>query len=485
MCDEEKPMVNGSNGVTVVNGTCDRKSLEADNTEMEPPDGGTIAWLVMIGSFLCNGILFGVINTYSVLYEEIYENLSARNVTDASSKAALVGSLAMGTTFMVSPVSGVISDAFGIRRTTFLGGAIATTGMFLSSIFPYNVYSLYVTYGVMYGLGCALAYTPSLAIIGHYFKRYMGVVSGVVTTGSAVFTAILPNVIAYSLKTTGIVWTLRLIALMASGIMFASLLFKPIAKKVESKEVTLNNCINVSIFRNKKYLIWSIVLPISLFGYFVPYVHMTKFVQENYSKENDGKWPVICIGVASGIGRLIFGYVSDFKCVNRVFLQQISLLVIGGVTTILPSTAGSFSTLIAMTLLMGLFDGCFISMLGPIAFDLCGQKGATQGIGMLLGLCSVPLTLGPYLAGILYDHMSSYHLAFRISGVPPILGAIALCLIRFVDGNNNDSIDCELRVPLKSNSKKTCINGSNGYHAEPNGAVGNGDNEHRHEENLV
>lgn len=87
MCDEEKPMVNGSNGVTVVNGTCDRKSLEADNTEMEPPDGGTIAWLVMIGSFLCNGILFGVINTYSVLYEEIYENLSARNVTDASSKA--------------------------------------------------------------------------------------------------------------------------------------------------------------------------------------------------------------------------------------------------------------------------------------------------------------------------------------------------------------------------------------------------------------
>ena len=59
----------------------------------------------------------------------------------------------------------------------------------------------------------------------------------------------------------------------------------------------------------------------------------------------------------------------------------------------------SFEVLIVISLLMGLFDGCFISLLGPIAFEICGQKGATQAIGFLLGLCSIPLTVGPPIAG--------------------------------------------------------------------------------------
>lgn len=59
----------------------------ADDDEFRPPDGGSRAWLVMIGSFFCNGILFGVINSYSVLYNEFYGNLMAKNDTDAASKA--------------------------------------------------------------------------------------------------------------------------------------------------------------------------------------------------------------------------------------------------------------------------------------------------------------------------------------------------------------------------------------------------------------
>ena len=52
---------------------------------------------------------------------------------------------------------------------------------------------------------------------------------------------------------------------------------------------------------------------------------------------------------------------------------------------------------------MGLFDGCFVTLLGPIAFDLCGSKGASQAIGSLLGLFSIPMTIGPPIAGLIYD----------------------------------------------------------------------------------
>ena len=44
-----------------------------------------------------------------------------------------MASLAIGTTFLLSPISSILVDKFGIRKTAFTGGFIATLGMFLSS----------------------------------------------------------------------------------------------------------------------------------------------------------------------------------------------------------------------------------------------------------------------------------------------------------------------------------------------------------------
>lgn len=130
---------------------------------------------------------------------------------------------------------------------------------------------------------------------------------------------------------------------------------------------------------------WALVIPLSLFGYFVPYVHIAEFVKHNFPKDVDGKIPVMCIGITSGLGRLIFGYIADLPKVNRILLQQVSFFSIGLLTLLLPTSSGYFGWLIAISLGMGLFDGCFISLLGPIAFDICGSSGAAQAIGFLLG----------------------------------------------------------------------------------------------------
>lgn len=53
----------------------------------EAMDGGARAWLVMVCSFCCNGILFGVINSSGVFHKELSEHLEAMNDTEASSKA--------------------------------------------------------------------------------------------------------------------------------------------------------------------------------------------------------------------------------------------------------------------------------------------------------------------------------------------------------------------------------------------------------------
>lgn len=344
----------------------------------------------------------------------------------------MVGSLTIGTTFCVSPIAGILTDKIGLRRTTLIGGVLAALGMFLSSFITNNVEALYVTYGIMYGLGAALAYTPSLAILGHYFHKYLGFVNGIVTAGSSVFTVVMPFVIEEVVRSSGLNHTLWVLAALAACIMLCAMLFKPLPSRVKPKQkmLTFKGMINVSIWKNKRYVIWASVIPIALFGYFVPYVHMKKFVEETFPN-SDGKLPVVCIGITSGIGRLIFGYIADLPRIDRVMLQQLSFLAIGLSTMFLPFCK-SFPWLLVITLVMGLFDGCFIALLGPIAFDICGQDGATQAIGFLLGLCSIPLTFGPPIAGMIYDHTGSYELPMLLAGIPPVVGFIAMFLIRCV-----------------------------------------------------
>ncbi len=108
---------------------------------------------------------------------------------------------------------------------------------------------------------------------------------------------------------------------------------------------------------------------------------------------------ITCIGATSGIGRLLFGYISDSPRIkNRVQLQQLAYLVMGVTTTLLP-VAIKYGALIAATLVMGLFDGCFVAMMGPVAFDLVGKAKASQGIGCVLGFMSFPMMIGPPVAG--------------------------------------------------------------------------------------
>jgi MCP family monocarboxylic acid transporter-like MFS transporter 10 len=52
------------------------------------------------------------------------------------------------------------------------------------------------------------------------------------------------------------------------------------------------------------------------------YCEQLKLVEDNF-KDADGKVLVMCLGITSGLGRLIFGKIADIPRVNRIFLQQV------------------------------------------------------------------------------------------------------------------------------------------------------------------
>lgn len=59
--------------------------------------------------------------------------------------------------------------------------------------------------------------------------------------------------------------------------------------------------------------------------------------------------------------------------------------------------------------------------------------------------------MGPPIAGLLYDQTKSYTFAFFLAGIPPICGAVMMCLVSFVkDGpaDVEDIIDSQLEIAL-------------------------------------
>ena len=112
--------------------------------------------------------------------------------------------MTIGTTFFLSFLVGILSDKIGIRLTSIIGAVLATLGMGLSALFYDKISVLYLTYGIMFGSGSSLVYTPSLTILGHYFKKRLGVVNGIVTAGSSVFTIGLSFVNQHILETHGV-----------------------------------------------------------------------------------------------------------------------------------------------------------------------------------------------------------------------------------------------------------------------------------------
>merc|ERR1719430_780854 len=147
----------------------------------------------------------------------------ANGVEDASAKCSLVGSLTIGTTFFLSFLVGILSDKIGLRATAVLGACLATLGMGLSAAFGYKqVEVLYFTYGIMFGAGASLVYTPSLTILGHYFKKRMGIVNGIVTAGSSIFTIGLSFVNQHILEHHGLEACLQLLASLTAILIICS-----------------------------------------------------------------------------------------------------------------------------------------------------------------------------------------------------------------------------------------------------------------------
>jgi len=430
---KEKSNANGEAGTEErLMGSFEEEPIKTE--VVEPPDGGLMAWVIVLTCFLCNGLAMGINNAYGVIYVRLEKEMRESGDANAAAKASLIGSLTFGSTLCCSPIAGILVDKIGIRCTVFIGGAVATISIFISSFVTQQYETLCLFYGFGLGFGLSLVYSPSLTMVGHYWKKRFGIINGIVTSGSAVFTLSMYYLLEFLMDEVGLAMCFRILSGMMALAMLCALTFKPVLNtktKTNTKGGIQSLCssiINVDNWKNPKYVIWVFSIFFGLFGYLVPLVHLVKFVNIKLGEDAvDGKVLLICMQVCSLLARVCFGPIADINIVrrNRILLQQISFLTMG-ILTMLLNVTNSWPVLIVFCVGLGLADGCFWVVEGPIAYDICGPSGAAQAIGFLKGLMGISFAAGPPIAGAIYDATQSYFGAFIGAGIPPIISAIVM-----------------------------------------------------------
>jgi len=157
-------------------------SKEKRRKKPKIPDGGW-GWMVVLASLVISMVADGVSFSFGLLYIEFLHEFGA-----SKSKTAWIGSLFMAVPLLCGPIMSALVDRYGCRKMTILGGLISGLG-FILSIFSNSVELMYLTFGVIAGLGLGLCYVTAVVSIAFWFdkKRTLAVGLGACGTGIGTF----------------------------------------------------------------------------------------------------------------------------------------------------------------------------------------------------------------------------------------------------------------------------------------------------------
>ena len=182
--------------------------------------------------------------------------------------------MGLGMNFFCGPFTSALCDRFGCRVVAIVGGLISVIAMFATS-FINSLVSIYLTYSILWGMGSSMCYFSTFLMVGTYFDRRKSLANGITTAGSAVGALVMGPTINLLLERVGWRNTMRIIGGVACAMVLAALTYRPPPVEREVNfEQKKKKIIDISVWKNNGFVVWSLALAIFNLGYFVPYVYL-------------------------------------------------------------------------------------------------------------------------------------------------------------------------------------------------------------------
>ncbi|XP_039290596.1 monocarboxylate transporter 14 [Nilaparvata lugens] len=171
-----------------------RKSLK--KPEPNIPDGGW-GWMVVLSSFFISMIADGISFSFGLLYIRFLKHFGA-----TKSATSWIGSLFMAVPLLSGPIGSALVDRYGCRWMTIIGGIISCIGFLLSSLCD-SIITMYLTFGVIAGLGLGLGYVTAVVSIAPWFDKRRVLATGLGACGTGVGTVVYAPMTQYFIDEYG------------------------------------------------------------------------------------------------------------------------------------------------------------------------------------------------------------------------------------------------------------------------------------------
>ena len=394
-------------------------------------------WAVVAAAALMMAATWGISQgTFGVLVKPLTEDTGWSRTA-----ASAAFSIHLAVSFVLGVFWGWLSDHWGVRRVLVFSGALMGLGMFLSGT-VHALWQLYVFFGLIGGAGLGGATGPLTAIATRWFERRRGLAIGIVFGGSSVGTATLAILAEFLISHQGWRFAFQALSFLIWGLFIVTVMFlrepsersratsSPGAAGREEQgqggRATAQAAVPLSLAVRTRFF-WLLfgMMVMSTLIFFLVLVHLVPRAIDIGVASSRAVTVFTATSILTMVGTLGGGSLGDRFGPRGVFITAMILYALGLVWL---SVATKLWMLYLFAVIFGLGNGAWSPQVPALAARMFGTRymGAIWG-GLLLG-AGIGGTIGPIMAGSVFDATQSYRVAF-IAGAGIACVGIVFCLL--------------------------------------------------------
>ncbi|KAH8906661.1 MFS general substrate transporter [Coniochaeta sp. PMI_546] len=271
----------------------------------DAPDGGTWAWLCVLGAWCTSFCSFGWLNSIGA-FQEYYQTGPLRDYS--ASTIAWIPSLQIFFMMAMGPIVGKTYDNYGPRPLLIIGTFLHVFGLMMASI-SNTYYQFLLSQGVCSAIGVSCIFQPGISTIVSWFHHKRGAAFGILSTGSSIGGIIFPIMITRLIKQVGYGWAMRSGAFMILGLLIIANL--TVTCRHKPRPTALSKEQMSKPFRERGFLILLAGLFVLNFGIFIPIDYLQIQGLEAGMRPQLAQYLIAILNAASLFGRLLSGLLAD------------------------------------------------------------------------------------------------------------------------------------------------------------------------------
>ncbi|KAI7891270.1 major facilitator superfamily domain-containing protein [Mucor mucedo] len=267
-------------------------------------------WLTVLSCFLVNFFVFGSTFSWGI-YQKLYISEVYAGQTSLL-KIAFVGTSASALLLALGMFITPVIQKIGFRGTMAIGTVFSPLALILAS-FATELWHVYLSQGVLFGLASAFVFSPSVTLPSQWFTSRRALATGIAVSGSGVGGVCLSPMIQKLILTIGFRNTLRVQGAFGFGLLCISTALATSRYRPPPSSNGKNKWYHVydaSLLSRRFVLLlcFSFFVP---FGYVAPFFLAPSYCEYIGLDASTGAVMISVMSAANAICRIALGYLAD------------------------------------------------------------------------------------------------------------------------------------------------------------------------------